>query len=222
MINIFSLTILIALIIGFLSLLAIYFQKDDLHAFILTDIVESAMLIILAAISTDLAEALILPGLVVSLAELLAVSQVLLTRNSISKNNKKVDIFEEFRLPLQDKILKYDVEMEILETAPKFFAIILVIYGAILSGFTGGAVMASGLLFYAITQKAIGKELMNMWKGVTGLSGVAWALWIFGFLGFYIFPKYWLAFLLMAGLGLVIKVGYKLGLIGYVRGELDD
>lgn len=99
-------------------------------------------------------------------------------------------------------------------------AIILIVYGAILSGFTGGAVIATGLLFYALSQRVIGveisEELKTMWEGISGLSGIAWALWIFGFIGFFVFPDKWLLCLLMAGLGLVIKVGSKLGLIGYI------
>ena len=47
---------------------------------ILTDIVGIAMLIFVAAVGTDLAESLILPGLVVELAEILAISEILMSR----------------------------------------------------------------------------------------------------------------------------------------------
>jgi len=216
-------TILVGFTVGILSLLAISFQKDDLHALILTDVIECAMLIIIAGVGTDLAEALILPGLVVSLAELLAVSEVLITRKYLKSKRPKprsYKLFEEFKLPLHTGELKYNIEMEVLKTSPKFLAIVLIIYGAILSGFTGGAVIATGLLFYALSQRVIGvsisEEIKALWEGMSGLSGVAWALWVFGFLGFFIFPDKWLLCLLMAGLGLVIKVGSKLGLIGYI------
>jgi len=216
-------TMIIGFSVGILSLLAIGFQKDDLHALILADVVECAMLVIIAGVGTDLAEALILPGLVVSLAELLAVSEVLITRKHIQSKNhdsKKFKLFEEFKLPLHTGELKYDIEMEVLKTSPKFFAIILIVYGAILSGFTGGAVIATGLLFYALSQRVLGLNIFDdvktLWEGMAGLSGVAWAFWIFGFLGFFLFPKYWLVCLLMSGLGLVIKVGSKLGLVGYI------
>ena len=219
-------TILVGFAVGILSLLAIGFQKNDLHALILTDVIECAMLIIIAGVGTDLAEALILPGLVVSLAELLAVSEVLITRKYLKSKRPKprsYKLFEEFKLPLHTGELKYNIEMEILKTSPKFLAVVLIVYGAILSGFTGGAVIATGLLFYALSQRVIGveisEELKTMWEGISGLSGVAWALWVFGFLGFFIFPDKWLLCLLMAGLGLVIKVGSKLGLIGYM-GEM--
>ncbi|WP_064496530.1 EhaG family protein [Methanocaldococcus jannaschii] len=221
--SIYHPTILVGFAIGILSLLAIGFQKNDLHALILTDVVECAMLIIIAGVGTDLAEALILPGLVVSLAELLAVSEVLITRKYLKSKRpkpKSYKLFEEFKLPLYTGELKYDIHMEILKTSPKFLAIILIVYGAILSGFTGGAVIATGLLFYALSQRVIGveisEELKTMWEGISGLSGIAWALWIFGFIGFFVFPDKWLLCLLMAGLGLVIKVGSKLGLIGYI------
>ncbi|XRP96953.1 EhaG family protein [Methanocaldococcus sp. 16A] len=216
-------TILIGFAIGILSLLAIGFQKDDLHALILTDIIECAMLIIIAGVDTDLAEALILPGLVVSLAELMAVSEILITKKYLKSKRPKprsYKLFEEFKLPLHTGELKYNVQMEVLKTSPKFLSIVLIVYGAILSGFTGGAVIATGLLFYALSQRVIGldisKELKTMWEGISGLSGIAWALWVIGFLGFFLFPDKWLLFLLMAGLGLVIKVGSKLGLIGYI------
>jgi energy-converting hydrogenase A subunit G len=219
-------TILVGFTIGVLSLLAIGFQKDDLHALILTDVIECAMLIIIAGVGTDLAEALILPGLVVSLAELLAVSEVLITRKYLKSKRPKprsYKLFEEFKLPLHTGELKYNIEMEILKTSPKFLAIVLIAYGAILSGFTGGAVIATGLLFYALSKRALGldisEELKTMWEGMSALSGIAWALWVLGFIGLFVFPDKWLICLLMAGLGLVIKVGSKLGLIGYM-GEM--
>ncbi|WP_456471894.1 EhaG family protein [Methanocaldococcus sp.] len=202
----YSLTVLVGFIVGILSLFSIGFQKDDLQALILTDLVECAMLIIIAAIGTDLAEALILPGLVVGLAELLAVSEVLIAKKRLkAKEIKKVDI---------------EVDMEVLRTAPKFLAIILVVYGAILTGFTGGALIASGLLFYAFSKRtltSLDKLVESLWEGLSGLSGIAWACWVVGFLGFYLFPKYWLYFLLMAGIGLAIKVGSKMGLVGFAE-----
>ena len=92
-----------------------------------------------------------------------------------------------------------------------------------MSGFTGGAVIATGLLFYALSKRALGldisEELKTMWEGMSALSGIAWALWVLGFIGLFVFPDKWLICLLMAGLGLVIKVGSKLGLIGYM-GEM--
>ena len=136
------------------------------------------------------------------------------------KNKPKKKLFEEFLLPLHLGVLRHEVEMEILKTSPKFLALVLVVYGAILSGFTGGAIIASGLLYYALSQRALGREfdetIKTLWEGISSLSGIAWALWIFGFIGLFINPDNYLVWLLLAGLGLVIKVGSKLGLIGYI------
>lgn len=122
--SIYHPTILVGFAIGILSLLAIGFQKNDLHALILTDVVECAMLIIIAGVGTDLAEALILPGLVVSLAELLAVSEVLITRKYLKSKRpkpKSYKLFEEFKLPLYTGELKYDIHMEILKPHQNFW-----------------------------------------------------------------------------------------------------
>jgi len=213
-------SILVAFIAGILSLFALSSQKSDLHVLLLTDLIECAMLVVIAAVGTDLAEALILPGLVVGMAELLAVSEILVMKKSLPKNKPKKKLFEEFLLPLHLGVLRHEVEMEILKTSPKFLALVLVVYGAILSGFTGGAIIASGLLYYALSQRALGREfdetIKTLWEGISGLSGIAWALWIFGFIGLFINPDNYLVWLLLAGLGLVIKVGSKLGLIGYI------
>ncbi len=195
-------TVIISFIVGILSLFAIGVQKNNLHALILTDLLECSLLCIIAAVGTDLAEALILPGLVVSMAEILAIAEVLVVREKV--RGKKLNDF------------KINFDLEILRTSPLFISIILVIYGAILSGFTGGAVIASGLLYYFFCKRVLGENIINRvkWVGICGFSGIAWSLWIVGFLGFYLFPKYWLVFLLFAGLGLVIKVCSKLGLLG--------
>ncbi|WP_423792893.1 EhaG family protein [Methanocaldococcus indicus] len=198
----YSLVVAVGFIVGILSLLAIGFQKNNLHALILTDLVECSLLVIIAALGTDLAEALILPGLVVSMAELLAISEVLIVREKV--RGKKLEDF------------KINFELEILKTSPTFIAIILVVYGAILTGFTGGAVISTGLLYYFFAKRVLGENIIERvrWVGICGYSGIAWCLWIVGFLGFFLFPKYWLVFLLFSGLGLVIKVCSKLGLLG--------
>ena len=54
-----------ALIIGFIGSMAIALNRRDIHILILTDLIGLAMIIIVSAVGTDLAEALILPGLVV-------------------------------------------------------------------------------------------------------------------------------------------------------------
>ena len=68
------------LIVAFIGLIGIAMEKRDIQVLILTDIVGLAMLIVVAAVGTDLSEALILPGLVVELAEIMAISEILISR----------------------------------------------------------------------------------------------------------------------------------------------
>ncbi len=206
-VSLYKPAIIVGLLTGFIGLLGIAFKKGDLTALILTDIVGFAMLIVVAAVATDLAEALILPGLVVELAEILAISEVLMSRE-MRKTGKSVDLIP---LPLS-------LDMEILETAPTFFAIILIAYGAFLSGFTGGAVAGVGILFYVLSRTIRGVP-STIWEGVAGISGVAWVLWLVGFLIFFVAPQYWLLGLFMSAFGVLIKVASKVGLIGVMGRE---
>jgi len=209
--------IYVAIIVAFIALMGIAIQKKDIHILILTDIVGLAMLVVVAAVGTDLAEILILPGLVVALAEIMAISEILIAREMRTIENakptdraikKKTDVFP---VPLS-------LDMEILTTAPNFIAIIMIFYGVFMAGFTGGAVAGGGILFYALTKKARGLPIIVI-NGLTGVSGLAWCLWIIGFILFFIAPQYWILGLFMAALGLVLKVTSKLGLIGAIIKE---
>ena len=60
--------------------------------------------------------------------------------------------------------------MEILHTAPTFIAIILIAYGAFLTGFTGGAVAGVGILFYVLSRAVRGVP-SNIWEGS------CWSIW---------------------------------------------
>ncbi|MGA2677573.1 MAG: EhaG family protein [Methanobacterium sp.] len=195
------------IIVGLIGLLSISYQKNDLHALILTDIVGIGMLIIVASVGTDLAESLVLPGLVVELAEIMAISEILMSRE-IRKQGKTVDLMP---MPL-------NLDMEVLTTAPIFFAIILVAYGAFLSGFTGGAIAGGGILFYVITRLARGVPA-NIWEGLAGASGIAWCLWLVGFLIFFVAPDYWLLALFLSAFGVFIKVTFKASLVGVMGRE---
>jgi energy-converting hydrogenase A subunit G len=206
-VSFFTPALYVGLLVGFMGLLGISYQKNDLGALILTDIVGVAMLIIVASIGTDLAEALILPGLVVELAEIMAISEILMSRE-MRKTGSDVPL-----LPLP-----YNMDMEILATAPNFFALILVAYGVFLSGFTGGAVAGGGILFYIIARRSRGLPV-KIWEGVAGLSGVAWCIWLAGFLIFFVAPEYWLLGLFMSAFGILIKVASKMGLIGVMARE---
>jgi energy-converting hydrogenase A subunit G len=192
---------------GLIGLLAISNQKNDLNTLILTDIVGIGMLILVAAVGTDLAESLILPGLVVELAEIMAISEILMSRE-MRKLGKTVELIP---LPL-------NMNMEILDTAPTFIAILLIAYGAFLTGFTGGAVAGGGILFYVISRMSRGVPTKT-WEGVAGASGIAWCLWLIGFLIFFIAPSYWLLALFLAAFGIFIKVTFKAGLIGVMGRE---
>jgi energy-converting hydrogenase A subunit G len=165
------------------------------------------MLIIVAAVGTDLAESLVLPGLVVELAEIMAISELLMSRE-MRRLGKTADLIP---LPL-------NLDMEVLTTAPIFLAIILVAYGAFLSGFTGGAVAGGGILFYVLSRLTRGVP-SNTWEGLAGVSGIAWCLWLVGFLIFFAFPPYWLLALFLAAFGVFIKVTFKAGLVGVMGRE---
>jgi energy-converting hydrogenase A subunit G len=206
-VSLYQPAIVVGLLTGFIALLGIAFKKGDLTALILTDIVGLAMLIIVAAVATDLAEALVLPGLVVELAEILAISEILMSRE-MRKSGKPVELLP---LPLS-------MDMEILETAPAFLAIILIAYGVFLTGFTGGAVAGVGILFYVLS-KTIRGVPSHIWEGVAGVSGIAWVLWLVGFVIFFVAPQYWLLGLFMSACGILIKVAAKVGLIGIMGRE---
>lgn len=206
-VSIYLPAIFTGIIVGLIGLLAISYQKNDLHALILTDIVGTGMLILVAAVGTDLAESLILPGLVVELAEIMAISEILMSRE-MRKLGKTVELIP---LPL-------NLNMEILSTAPVFIAIILIAYGAFLSGFTGGAVAGGGILFYVLSQMTRGVP-SSTWEGVAGASGIAWCLWLAGFLIFFVAPNYWLLALFLAAFGIFIKVVFKVGLVGVMGRE---
>jgi energy-converting hydrogenase A subunit G len=199
--------IIVGLIVALIGLLGISLEKGDLQVLILTDIVGIAMLIIVAAVGTDLAESLILPGLVVELAEILAISEILMSRE-MRKSGKSVDLIP---TPL-------NFDMEVLQTAPVFISIILIIYGAFLSGFTGGAIAGGGILFYVMCQTVRGVP-SGVWEGVAGASGIAWCLWLAGFLVLFVFPQAWLLGLMLAAFGIFIKVAFKAGLIGVMNRE---
>jgi energy-converting hydrogenase A subunit G len=203
----YSPAILVGIVVALIALFGISVEKNDLHVLILTDIVGIAMLVFVSAVGTDLAESLILPGLVVELAEILAISEILMSRE-MRKAGKNVDLIP---TPL-------NFDMEVLQTAPVFIAIILIIYGAFLSGFTGGAIAGGGILFYVMCLTVRGVP-SSLWEGIAGASGIAWCLWLGGFLVLFVFPQYWLLGLFLAAFGIFIKVAFKIGLIGVMNRE---
>lgn len=91
-VSLYPVAIWVGVITGLIGLLGISFQKNDLSVLILTDIVGVAMLIFVAGVATDLAEALILPGLVVELAEIMAISEILLSREIRKSKRSRKDL----------------------------------------------------------------------------------------------------------------------------------
>jgi energy-converting hydrogenase A subunit G len=206
-VGLYAPAIFVGIIVALIGLFGISIEKNDLQVLILTDIVGIAMLVFVSAVGTDLAESLVLPGLVVELAEIMAISEILMSRE-MRKSGKTVDLIP---TPLH-------FNLEILQTAPIFLAIILIAYGAFLSGFTGGAIAGGGILFYVMSIKVRGVP-SGVWEGLAGVSGLAWCLWLIGFLVLFVFPQYWLLGLMLAAFGVFIKVAFKAGLIGVMNRE---
>lgn len=206
-VGLYAPAIFVGIIVALIGLFGISIEKNDLQVLILTDIVGIAMLLFVSAVGTDLAESLVLPGLVVELAEILAISEILMSRE-MRKTGNAVDLIP---TPLH-------FNLEILQTAPIFLAIILIAYGAFLSGFTGGAIAGGGILFYVMSIKVRGVP-SGVWEGLAGVSGLAWCLWLIGFLVLFVFPQYWLLGLMLAAFGVFIKVAFKAGLIGVMNRE---
>ena len=173
-------------------------EKDDLHRLLLTDLFEILSLVALALIATDLAEALILPGLVVAISELLVISEIYILKEGLHTNTG-----------YQNR-----PQLEVLKTAPPYFTAALVLVGIELSGFTGGVVVAVGILFYLLSL-----ENNERFTLIETISGYAWALWVVAFLIFFIFPDYWFFALMLAATAILVKVAAKLSLIGTMQEE---
>ena len=216
--NMYLPAIYAGLIVGFIGSMAIALKREEIHILILTDLISLAMIFVVSAVGTDLAESLILPGLVVELAETLAISEILITREMrIIENNPRRNLSKSSSLFPQP----FALNMEILNTAPNFIALILIAYGIFLTGFTGGAVAGGGIVLYALSKKARGLPVLVV-DGLAGVSGIAWCLWIIGFLLFFVVPQYWLLSLFLAACGLLLKVASKVGLIGLLMREDID
>lgn len=206
------------LIVGFIGTMAIAMKKEEIHILILTDLVGLAMIFVVSAVGTDLAEALILPGLVVELAETMAISEILLSREM-----HKIEQDPRRNLSKSSSMFPqpFALDLEIMTTAPNFIALVLIAYGIFLTGFTGGAVAGGGIVLYALSKKARGLPVLII-DGIAGVSGIAWCLWIIGFLLFFVAPQYWLLSLFLAACGLLLKVASKVGLIGLLMKEDID
>jgi energy-converting hydrogenase A subunit G len=176
-------------------------ERDDLHKLLLLDLVEIVGLGVIALLGTDLAEALILPGLTVGIAELLALSQIYCTKEGIRD------------IPVRG----LNIEVIAKADAPLIISLFLVVYGMILSGFTGGAVAGLGLVILFISRSY--REDLNLLEMA---SGISWALWIFAFFVFMFLPEYWFVALMGAAIGILLKVTVKMSLVGTMWGEQRD
>jgi energy-converting hydrogenase A subunit G len=194
----YSIGLLLVLISGVIGFVALALETDDLHRLLLLDLVEIPSLGIIALLGTDLAEALVLPGLTVGIAELLALSQIYITKERLKER----------------PVRGLNIEVIRLADAPMVISGFLVVYGLLLSGFTGGGVAGLGLVFFFMSRGY--KEDLNMLEMA---SGISWAVWIFAFFCFMFLPQYWFVALMCAAVGIVLKVTVKMSLVGTMWGE---
>ena len=199
--NQYNIGLLIVLISGVIGFLALAIETDDLHRLLLLDLAEITTLGVIALLGTDLAEALVLPGLTVGIAELLALSQIYITKEGLKERPVK------------------GLNIEVIQKAdaPMIISVFLVVYGLLLSGFTGGGVAGLGLVFYFMSRRY--KENLNMLEMA---SGISWAIWILAFFVFMFLPQYWFIALMGAAVGIVLKVTVKMSLVGTMWGEHRD
>jgi energy-converting hydrogenase A subunit G len=176
-------------------------EKDDLHRLLLSDLFEVLSLVIIALIATDLAEALILPGMVVAISELLVISELYILKEGLYTNTG----------------YQSRPQLEVLKTAPPYFTGALLLIGTVLSGFTGGVVAAVGILFYLLSL-----DRNERFTLIETISGYAWALWVVAFLIFLAFPDYWFFALMLAATAILVKVMTKLSLIGTMQEEYHE
>ncbi|MDO5844562.1 MAG: DUF2105 family protein, partial [Methanocorpusculum sp.] len=92
---------------------------------------------------------------------------------------------------------------------------LLVAYGIFSTGFTGGLIAGLGMMLFFL-----GKQTTENFLSTERASVYAWALWVIAFLVFIIFPSQWFLALIMAAVGITIKVMAKIALVGTMRGEV--
>ena len=191
----YSIGLFVAFAAAGLAFYALMRETDGLHRLLLTDLIEVVTLAFIALIGTDLAEALILPGLVVGVSELIALSEI-------------YRIKEGYTLPPGPGL-----QIEVMESAPGILAALLVIYGIVLSGFSGGAVAGLGVIFYFLC-----RDHHERFELIETASGYSWVFWIVAFFIFMVLPQYWFFAVMLAGSAILVKVMAKMSLIGTMRG----
>ena len=196
--NAYSIGMAAVLATGVIAFAALALERDDLHRLILIDLVEIPSLGIIALLGTDLAEALVLPGLVVGIAELLALSHIYLLKEG-----------------LRDRPEGY-LHIEVVEIghAPAIIASLLVVYGIILSGFTGGGIAGLGVVFFFMAKgHRVDFALLE------AAAGISWGIWVASFFVFMFLPEYWYLAVMGAAVGILLKVTAKMSLVGTMWGK---
>lgn len=191
----YSLGLLVAFAATGIAFYALMRETDGLHRLLLTDLIEVASLAFIALIGTDLAEALILPGLVVGASELIALSEIYRVKEGYTRPPDA------------------GLQIEVMKSAPAILAALLVVYGIVLSGFSGGAVAGLGVLFYFLCCGHAERFAL-----LETASGYSWVLWIVAFFVFMILPQYWFFAVMLSGSAILVKVMAKMSLIGTMRG----
>jgi energy-converting hydrogenase A subunit G len=191
----YSLGLLVAFAAMGVAFFAMMRETDGFHRLLLTDLIEVVSLAFIALIGTDLAEALILPGLVVGTSELIALSEIYRIKEGYTRPPDA------------------GLQIEVMESAPGILAALLVVYGIVLSGFSGGVVAGLGVLFYLLCR---GHD--ERFELIETASGYSWALWIVAFFIFMILPQYWFFAVMLSGSAILVKVMAKMSLIGTMRG----
>jgi len=186
--------LVLSLLCVVISFWAMMRERDDIHKLLLVDLIETAGLVLVALVATDLAEALILPGLVVGISELIALAELYIRKERL------------FTVPHRP------VRIEVMQTAPPIISFILIVYGIILSGFSGGAVAGLGVVFYFMCIAHSERFAL-----LETISGYAWAFWIIAFFIFMIMPQYWFVAVMISGGAILLKVTTKMALIGTMR-----
>lgn len=197
--DIYQIGLSLTLVCVVISFWALMREQNDIHKLLLVDLVETVGLVMVALVATDLAEALILPGLVVGISELIALAEIYLRK-------------ERLFVPVQKPI-----QIEVMKTAPPIIALVLIIYGIILSGFSGGAVAGLGVVFYFMAVRH-----SEQFKLLETLSGYAWVLWIIAFFVFMILPQFWFIAVMISGGAILLKVTTKMSLIGTMREKYEE
>ena len=195
MIQAYPLGLFVAFASTGIAFFALTRETDGLHRLLLTDLVEVVTLAFIALVGTDLAEALILPGLVVGASELIALSEIFRIKEGYT------------RPPTET------LQIEVMKTAPPILAALLVGYGIVLSGFSGGAVAGLGMIFYFLSRSPD-----ERFEVIETASGYSWVIWIIAFFIFMILPQYWFFAVMLAGSAILLKVTAKMSLIGTMRG----